>query len=159
MNQEQINRTVFKYNMSFYYQSTIFYLAAFILYVIIRGEFVEDSFTLITKDPIIYFFAAIVLISVVSLFYNMYKQRRLEISGSEIAFINRNRTRIFPVADIKEIRMMRERGRMKQNVFRIIRIKMKNRRRPVLIRPLDYENEKKLIEVIEQLKSRLESNV
>jgi len=44
-----------KYNLSFYYKSTIIYFIVLILYGVIRGEFVEDSFTLITRDPILYF--------------------------------------------------------------------------------------------------------
>ena len=35
---------VFKYNMSFYYQSTIIYFIVFALYIVIKGNFVVDSF-------------------------------------------------------------------------------------------------------------------
>ena len=73
MNESKENtKKIFKYNMSFYYQSTIIYFIVFILYVVIRGEFVEDSFKLITRDPIIYFFAIIVSVSLISLLYNLY---------------------------------------------------------------------------------------
>jgi hypothetical protein len=95
MNSENQNKKVFKYNMSFYYQSTIIYFVAFILYLVIRGKFVEDSFTLITRDPIIYFFAIIVFISVITLLYNLYKKRHLEISSEGMAFINRFREKKF----------------------------------------------------------------
>ena len=73
--------------MSFYYQSTIIYFVAFILYVFIRGEFVEDSFKVITKDPIIYFFGLIVFISLISLIYNIYKNKYMEISEESISFV------------------------------------------------------------------------
>ena len=151
-----MNKTIFKYNVSFYYQSTIIYFIAFILYVVIRGEFVEDSFTLITRDPIIYFFAVIVLISIASLLYNIYKQRRLEISDWGIAFVSRVKRKEFPYESILEIKFKKNRGRIKNNIFRIAMIRIKNRRRPVVIRPTDYENEKRLIELIENLKSRVE---
>ena len=47
--------------MSFYYQSTIIYFIAFAIYLLIRGQFVESSYTLITRDPIIYLLAFIVV--------------------------------------------------------------------------------------------------
>ena len=59
------DKTNFKYNMSFYYQSTIIYFIVFVIYVIIRGQFVDDSYTLVTKDPIIYVLGIIVLISMI----------------------------------------------------------------------------------------------
>ena len=63
MNTDELNtKETFKYNMSFYYQSTIIYFVVFALYLVIRGEFVEETFTLITKDPIIYLLGAIVII-------------------------------------------------------------------------------------------------
>ena len=58
------NRSVFEYNMSFYYKSTIIYFIVFVLYLFIRGEFVEDSFTLIVSDPVLYFLGLIVIFSI-----------------------------------------------------------------------------------------------
>ena len=152
---DNMNKTVFKYNLSFYYQSTIIYFIAFLVYVVIRGQFVEGSFTLITKDPIIYFFAAVVFISLIALLFNMYNQRRLEISDSTLAFVDRSRRKEFPFSSIKEIKFKRRRGRFNDNMFRIIRIKIKNKQRAVIIRPGDYENESKLTELIEELKNRI----
>ncbi len=146
----------FKYNMSFYYQSTIIYFVVFIIYVIIRGEFVEESFTLITNDPIIYFFGIIVLVSIISLLYNLYNNKHLEITENKIVFSSRSKTRLFNIDDIQNIRLSRERRRIKNNAFRLIRIKLKNRRRSVIIRPYDYENEKKLIQKFLDIKNRME---
>ena len=88
-------KRIFKYNMSFYYQSTIIYFVVFGLYIIIRGEFVENSFKLITKDPIIYFFGMIVLISLVSLLYNLYKNKYMQITDEEISFFSRFKQKVF----------------------------------------------------------------
>jgi hypothetical protein len=124
--------------------------------VVIRGEFVEDSFKLITRDPIIYFFAVIVLISIAALLFNIYKQRRLEISDWGISFVSRVKRRDFPYESIREIKFKKDKGRIKNNIFRIAVIRIINRHRPVIIRPTDYENDKKLIELIENLKNRVE---
>jgi hypothetical protein len=151
------NKKIFKYNVSFYYQSTIIYFVVFVLYTIIRGEFVEDSFTLITKDPIIYFFGFIVFYSLVSLFYNIYKNRHLEISNEEISFVNKFKKKSFRISDIKLIRISRKRKPSKKSPLRLVGIKFKTRRRPIVLRPSDYENSDELLNFFNEMKTRIET--
>ncbi len=159
MSDNQDKKSIFKYNMSFYYQSTIIYFVVFMIYAIIRGEFFEDTFILITKDPIIYFFAIIVMISLISLLYNLFKNKSLEISPVGISFVDRFKTRVFNKEEITSISISRRRDSSKRNVFRFVRIRLKNRRRPIVIRPYDYENENDLINRIQELKTGIETNV
>ena len=147
-------KKIFKYKMSFYYVSTIIYFVAFLLYVLIRGEFVEDSFTLITKDPIIYFFAIIVIISLISLLFNLYKNRYLEFGGQSLLFVNRFRVREFGFDDIKKMKISRE----KNGAFKIVRIKFKSKRLLIVIRPYDYENGEELLKKFQELKSSIENS-
>ena len=156
MSSETVERKVFKYNMSFYYQSTIIYFVAFVLYILIRGEFIENSFTLITKDPIIYFFAFIVFISVISLLYNLYKNRYMEISDDGISFISRFKTKSFKYEDMIRIKVSKKKKQSKRSPLRLIRLKLKNRRRLVVIRPSDYENADELLKVFNDLRMRIE---
>ena len=148
---------IFKYKMSFYYVSTIIYILAFLLYVLIRGEFVEGSFTLITKDPIIYFFAIIVFVSLVSLLFNLYKNRYMEFGEQSISFGNRFRVREFRFDDIKKMKISHEKNNGKNGVFKIVRIKLKNRRRLLVIRPYDYENGEELLKRFQELKSGIDN--
>ncbi|HEY6625499.1 MAG TPA: hypothetical protein VIZ21_00945, partial [Ignavibacteriaceae bacterium] len=89
MNNGEQKRRIFKYNLSFYYKSTIIYFIVLILYGVIRGEFVEDSFTLITRDPILYFLAMILIVSVAALLYNIIRNMYIEISDEGIVFADR----------------------------------------------------------------------
>ena len=95
-------RSVFKYNMSFYYKSTIIYFIVLVLYLVIRGEFVEDSFNLITKDPLLYFLSIIVISSVLALLYNLFRNKHIKISDDGISFIDRFKTRSFKTGQIKD---------------------------------------------------------
>jgi DNA-directed RNA polymerase subunit E'/Rpb7 len=156
MSGETVGRKVFKYNMSFYYQSTIIYFVAFVLYVLIRGEFIENSFTLITKDPIIYFFAIIVFISIISLVYNLYKNRSMEISDETVSFIDRFKTRTFKYEDMIRIKISKKKKQSKRSSLRLIRIKLKNRRRLIVVRPSDYENADEVLKVFDDLRMRIE---
>ncbi|SRR5690606_7149679 len=156
MNEEQLNkRKSFRYNLSFYYQSTIIYFIVFVLYVIIRGEFVEDSFKLITSDPIIYFFALIVLISLGGLLFNLYKQKHIEVTEDGIAIISRFGKKIIPADQIKSIKLSRE--RRARHALRMVRIKIKQRTRPLMIRLLDYENQDELEKRLRELKAVIEN--
>jgi hypothetical protein len=125
--------------------------------LVIRGKFVEDSFTLITRDPIIYFFAIIVFISVITLLYNLYKKRHLEVSSEGLAFINRFREKKFRFEDILSVKISRRKDPTKRSALRLVRIKLKNRKRLVIIRPNDYENENELLKNLQEIKSRIES--
>lgn len=158
MNNEKIkNVQNYKYKMSFYYQSTIIYFVAFILYAIIRGEFVENSFKVMTKDPIIYFFGLIVIISLISLIYNIYKNKHLEISEDSISFVNRFRTRSFKFDEIIRIKISMENRGGDNGAFKIARIKLRKRRRPLVIRPYDYENGNDLLKKLQELKAGSEN--
>ena len=105
--------------MSFYYQSTIIYLVVFLIYIIIRGEFVEGSYILVTKDPIIYFFGIIVLVSIIALLFNLYKNRHLEISDNAISFVNRFKTKSILLEQIAYIKLFRDKDGNSNRAFQI----------------------------------------
>ena len=157
-NESEITRSVYKYNMSFYYQATIIYLVVFILYLVIRGEFVEDSFMVLTKDPILYFLALIVVISVFSVLYNLFRNKHIEVSEEGIKVFDRFKRRSFDKNQIKTIRFTKQRRMINSKAFKLIRIKVDSRIRPLIIRPSDYENQDELIERFEQLKKLIEKN-
>jgi len=152
-------RSVFKYNMSFYYKSTIIYFIVLVLYLVIRGEFVEDSFKLITKDPLLYFLAIIVISSVLSLLYNLFRNKHININDDGISFIDRFKTRSFKIDQIKQIKFTRQRRTVNTKEFRNVRIKINSRIRPILIRLSDYENQAELLKRFEELKSLTENNI
>lgn len=155
-NGSEITRGVYKYNMAFYYQATIIYLIVFILYLVIRGEFVEDSFMLITDDPILYFLALIVVISVISVLYNLFRNKHIEVSENGLKVFDRFKKRSFERSQIKTIRFTKQRRMINSKAFKLIRIKVDSRLRPLVIRPSDYENQDELIESFEELKKLIE---
>lgn len=158
MNNGETKRKIFKYNLSFYYKSTIIYFIVFILYGIIRGEFIEDSYKLITRDPILYFLAIILIISVAALVYNLIRNMYIEISEEEIVFADRFKSKSYKINQIKKIKFSRQLRTSNSPAFRTVRIKVNGRVRPVIIRFSDYENQDELLNRIEELKSKIEKN-
>jgi len=158
MTDEQLkNKSKFKYNMSFYYQSTIVYFVVFTIYLIIRGQFIENSYMLITKDPIIYLLAAIVIVSLFSLIFNLFRNRYIEFDNNGIAFSDKFGSKLISKDEIQNIKLSKDKRYPRSNVLRFIRLKLKSRIRPVIIRPSDYENENELIKRFHQLKIEIES--
>lgn len=157
MTDEQLrHKSKFKYNMSFYYQSTIIYFIAFAIYLLIRGQFVESSYTLITRDPIIYLLAFIVVISLVALFFNLYRNRYIEFSNEGLIFSDRFGSKLIHKNEIKEVKLGKDRRYGKSNALKLVRIKIKTRIRPLIVRPSDYENESELLKRFNQLKLEVE---
>lgn len=151
------NKSKFKYNVSFYYQSTIIYFLVFSVYLIVRGQFIDNSFRLITKDPIIYLLAIIVVISVFTLIYNLYRNRYIEFNNEGIAFCDKFKTKLISKKEIAEIKLSKDRRYQKSGMLKFIRLKLKTRRRSIIIRVSDYENESELIKRFHQLKVEIES--
>lgn len=157
MTDEQLkSKSKFKYNMSFYYQSTIIYFVAFAIYLLIRGQFVESSYTLITRDPIIYLLAFIVVVSLVALFFNLYRNRYIEFSNEGLIFSDRFGSKLIHKNEIKEVKLGKDRRYGKSNALKLVRIKIKSRLRPFVVRPSDYENENELLKKFHQLKLEVE---
>ena len=157
MTDEQLKqKSKFKYNMSFYYQSTIIYFVAFAIYLLIRGQFVESSYTLITRDPIIYLLAFIVVVSLVALFFNLFRNRYIEFSNEGLIFSDRFGSKLIHKNEIKEVKLGKDRRYGKSNALKLVRIKIKTRLRPVVVRPSDYENENELLKRFHQLKLEVE---
>ncbi len=151
------NGSVFKYNKSFYYKSTIIYFVVFVLYLVIRGEFVEDSFTLVIIDPVLYFLGLIVIFSIAALLYNQLLNKHIEITSNGIAFINQFKERRFNNNQIVFIKFFRQKGSTRSKRMKIVRIKIENRLRPIMFRISDYDNEDDLYNDILEMKAEIEN--
>jgi hypothetical protein len=156
MENKSENKEVFKYNMSLYYQSAIIYFLVFVLYVAVRGQLSGGYFKLVF-DSIIYFFILILIVAFVSIFYNLYLNKKLIIDDKTISFEDRSRTRNYEIDDIVFMRITKERQYFNNSAFKLVRIKFKRRRGLLIIRPCDYENEKELASKLLSLKEKIEN--
>lgn len=146
--------TVYRYNMSIYYQSTIVYFVVMILYALIKGEFLEDRFELIIQDPVIYFFIIVVVVSLIALLYNMSLNRHIEVSENTITFRKGKRKRTIKLENILSVKIGRDRKHIKSLAFYIVRLHVKNRKFPIAVRPYDYENSAALLSWFRGLKTQ-----
>ncbi len=140
----------FRYKLDFYYQQTLIYLVTLVLYAGIRGTFMENNFTLVFNDPIMYIISFFVAVSLVTLLLNRIRDRKLIVLDGEIIFQHRFNRRSIPAADVEWIHIGKERTVETAGRFQVILIKTKHRRRAFRIRLGRYERQRELLTLIEQ---------
>jgi hypothetical protein len=93
-----------------------------------------------------------------SLLYNLFRNKHIKIVDDGISFIDRFKTRSFKIDQIKYIKFTRQRRTVNIKEFKNVRIKIISRIRPILVRLSDYENQDELLIRFEELKSLTENN-
>lgn len=145
----------FKYKLDFYYQQSLIYLVTLLLYAGIVGSFIEDEFTLVFKDPVLYIILFFVLMSFVTLLLNKIRNRRLVLTSDAIVFEHKFARREISLHEIEWIHIGRERMVRTAGRFQVIVFKVKGRRRLYRIRVGRYEKEKELIAEMERIAEHL----
>jgi hypothetical protein len=144
---------VFKYRLDFYYQQALIYLVTLILYTGIRGNFIEDRFAFVFRDPILYIIILFVFFSFVALILNRVRERRLIITEDRMIFKNRFEEQVIPLDDIDWVRIGRERRIQTSGRFQVIQVRLKGRLRDVRIRVGRYDHEKELVQEMQRISS------
>lgn len=144
---------VFRYKLDFYYQQALIYLLVLIGYVGIRGNFVEDTFELVFRDPMLYIIILFVVVAFVALILNRIRDRRLIIMENKIIFKNRFEEQEIPFDEIDWVSIGRERQVQTSGRFQVIRMKLKSRLRLVRIRVGRYDHEKELVSEMQRIAS------
>lgn len=145
--QEKIHR----HRMDFYYQSLVIYLIFFAAYVLIRGT-VGESFRSLYNDPIFYILILFIIIFLFIVVMNIIRAPMIILKGDRIIFKNRFGEREVMLSDIINVKIGRIRKRDEEMTYRIIKLKLKNRRKQLKIRANDFERGGELINEFLKLK-------
>ena len=146
---------VFKYKLDFYYQQTLIYLLVFLIYAVVRGSFIENQFSLVLKDPIVYIMMFFVLISLGTLLLNRYRNRMLIVEEDRIIFHSRHRDREIKISEIEWMHIGREMLVQTAGRFQMVVMKIRGRRRLFRIRVGRYERDRELIGEMERIADRV----
>jgi hypothetical protein len=142
---------VFRYKLDFYYQQALIYLGTLVFYAGIRGSFVEDQFSFVFKDPLVYIIAVFFMVALAALFLNIWRGRRLIIERDRIVFHSRTHTRSILLEDIEWMHIGRERLVQTAGRFQQITLRLKGRPLPIRIRVGRYERDRELVAEMEQI--------
>jgi hypothetical protein len=146
---------LFKYKLDFYYQQAIIYLITLILYTGLKGSFIEDKFSLIFHDPIIYIIAFFVIFSFAVLLLNWIRGRKLIIKDDSLVFHNKFHEREIKFSNIEWMHIGRERAVQTAGRSQVIVFKIKGRRRLLRLRIGRYELQKELIQMVHEISKKV----
>ncbi len=142
---------VHKFKLDFYYQSLVIYLLFFAAYVILRGS-VENSFKILYNDPIFYILIIFISIFLVIVVINIIRAPVLILRDDRLVLKNRFGSREIMLNEILNVKIGKKRRVSEDRPYRIIKLKLLNRRRQLRIRANDYERGGELIKEFLKIK-------
>jgi hypothetical protein len=144
---------IYKYRMDFYYQSLVIYFVFFVLYAVIKGNFFEEKFQLVLNDPIIYILIFFIAVFLIIIIVNIITNRQIILKNDRIVMKNRFGSREIFYNEILNVRIGRRRKRSTDTPYRIIKLKLKNRKKWLRIRANEFERGAELIREFLKIKS------
>ncbi|MCI0448714.1 MAG: hypothetical protein L0Y79_02875 [Chlorobi bacterium] len=142
---------VHKYRLDFYYQSLVIYLIFFAAYVLLRGT-TGESFKSLYDDPIFYILIIFIALFLIIVIMNIIRQPVIILKGDRIVFKNRFGSREVAFGDIMNVKIGKRRRPKEDMTYRIIKLKLKNRRKKLRIRANDFERGNELIKEFLKIK-------
>jgi len=152
---QEVPEREFHYRLDFYWQAIAVYALALILYALLKGTISSGSLTLELHDPIVVVLGALVVGASLFSLVNWYMRRSVTVSDTGIRFQNRFRTRLFDKREIVAISFGRKKLTRIGGAYRVIKIRLANRRRLLRLRPSLYNNDAELVQMLLQLKRGL----
>lgn len=143
---------IYKYRLDFYYQSLVIYLIFFAAYVLIRGT-AGESFKLLYDDPIFYILIIFIVIFLVIVIVNIIRAPMIILKSDKIILKNRFGNREVMLSDIIDVKIGRKRRADEEITYKIIKLKLKNRRKLLRIRANDFERGNELIKEFLKIKT------
>jgi hypothetical protein len=144
---------VYKYRMDLYYQLLLIYVGFFFLYAVIKGRFFEEKFTLVFNDPIIFILAIFILIFLLIVLVQIITARQIILKSDRAILKNRFGSREIMYNEILNIKIGRKRIKNDETPYRIIKLKLLNRRKWLRIRSNDFERGSDLIKEFLKIKN------
>jgi hypothetical protein len=135
---------VHKHRMDFYYQSLVIYLIFFAAYVLIKGT-VGESFGSLYNDPIFYILIFFIVIFLFIVVVNIIRAPMIILKNDRIILKNRFGSREVLFSDVVSVKIGRRRKADEETTYRIIKLKLKQRRKQLKIRANDFERGNELI--------------
>ncbi len=142
----------FKRRNDLYYVTLLVYVAFAVLYIVITGTITSENVQFGLQDPVVYIIAAFILHALIMLLTSVVRNRKLVITEADLVFASRFRERRIPFSDIERITLKRDRRRINNGKFAVIKLHVSGRRRVLRLRVANYEREKELYQLLKKLK-------
>jgi hypothetical protein len=147
---ETMQEEIYKHKLDLYYLAAIGYVVTFVVYVAVRGSMVGDTFEVVWRDPIVYLLALCSLLALIGVALAAILARRVIIGEKQLTFRSRFKERVFLPENIEWIAFHRERPLTTrgERAYPTARIKLRNKRRRLRLRPGGFERSAELTAAI-----------
>lgn len=143
-------RTVYTYKLEIYYQAIMIYGITLVAYVVLVG-FSRQSLEHVWSDQVMYLLAFCTLAALAGLIVNMIARRRIEIDNEKIVIASRFHRREILIADVAWIRIGKEKRMKVRGAYRVAKLKLRNRRKLMRLRPSLFHPEDQLVEALRRI--------
>lgn len=139
---------IYKPYLEFYWKFMAVCAVILVIWVGMRATFDREVITFFLNDSVALLLLFFIIFSGLSFLYNIFKNKTIIIDENTIKFKNRFGEMIFKFDDIEQIRFGRERLFQFKEKLRVIKIKVKNRRRLITVKPARYLEDLDLYETL-----------
>lgn len=136
-------------------QSISVYSILLILYGIIMWFLQDKRLTFFSEDPVFILLLIFILGSFSVYLWKRLLSRKLVVGEDFIAFKNRFTENKFNISEIENIFLGRERPFQGRESYRVIKLKLKDKKRKIRIRPHNYWDDLQLYETIKKLSDKI----
>jgi len=152
MSERRHTTNAFHVQLDFYWQSVAVYALTLILYVVIRAlyfsQLQQGLVVVMLNDPVVVVLSLFVALSVVALIGEMIMDRVIIVGPDFITFVNRFHERTFTSDEIDRIIIGKDRRVRVRPTKPMIRLHIKDRRRPLRIRPALSDRDEDLVTAV-----------
>ncbi len=152
---EPTEEKIFHQKLDVYYITLLGYLVIGAIYILIRGNFIGETFSVVVHDPVVYLFGIFIGYAALLLLINVFRDRRIIITPRRLIFRDRFREKVIFIDHIEKIVFRRERRFQYEKQYAMVKLKLADRRRWIRIRIAWYERENELFEALKELKEKL----
>lgn len=146
---------VYNRRLDFYWQYISVYTIALLVYALMKGTIIDKTISFVFWDPVVLLLLIFIISTLISLLFEYIKKRSILVNSNSIILKTRNKEKLCSLDLIRRISLSRERRIRTKKPIRLIKIRLKNRRFPLRIRPSAYWNERELVHDILRLKKSL----
>ena len=153
--EEQKQQKVYTRRLDFYWQYIAVYSIALLVYALMKGTIIEKTISFVFWDPVVLLLLVFIVSTNAALVYQYIKRKSIIINDDGFSLKTRFKQKYYHLNLIRRIAFSKELKRRTKKPARIIKIRLKNRRFPLRIRPSAFTNEKELQAEFIKLKKNL----
>lgn len=154
MEKNKLPEKRFTRRLDFYWQYMTVYLIILVVYSVLIGSINEGTITMDFHNPVVLLLFAFIVLTSLNLLFDWFKKKTIIIGNDYIIFKTRFKERRYNKSDISKIAIGKKAipGGTAFSL-RMIKIRVKDRKYLIRIRPHAYWDEKEMIQYISHLKN------